>query len=152
MALLENVISKLLGAGWIENVPGSSERDVISRRWTAKGRSRLLLVRHLIEEFHLEVDDDSVMKFTCGCRADGGVRDTGSRESARSFWVACLEETGLENEHDSLMPLVRLIHSCRTMPDGNLESEELASLRRDDTFQAHGRLEKPTGNGQTGQP
>lgn len=105
---IDHVGTLLVNAGWLSGFSFVSERGYLFR-WSRKGEQRLLLVRHLIEDFHLAADVAFAKRFTDACYRPGLVIETDLCAACRAFWLACIEELSLEIDVDPLYVFVKII-------------------------------------------
>lgn len=109
----ELLLSRLVRMGWLE---AHREDPANCLRWTAFGKNRQILVRHVIDEFGLDRDELRPPEFTRECRATPVVGATSKRAAARGFWLACLEELELDSEDSCAWPFVQLIQTDCAAP------------------------------------
>ncbi len=141
----DGVVSKLLKAHWLQAIPDRNG-GAPCFRWTPVGKNRQALVRHVIAEFHLDGDDaDAPARFTGECRQPPPPGMSKSSEAARGFWLACLEELGLDCNPTELHAYVLLILSGCAMPQEVLPEQSLASLDAKPRMPTYGEFRAPAG-------
>lgn len=108
---IDHVGTLLVNAGWLSAFSFVPERGYFFR-WSRKGEQRLLLVRHLIEDFHLAADAALTKRFTDACFRPKQTIESSLCRSCRAFWLACLEEISLETEVGFLYAFVKIIEAA----------------------------------------
>lgn len=108
---IDHVGTLLVNSGWLSAFSFVSERGYLFR-WSRKGQQRLLLVRHLIEDFHLAADVAFAKRFTDACYRPGLMIETDLCAACRAFWLACIEEIELGTDAESLYTFVQIIEAA----------------------------------------
>jgi hypothetical protein len=126
---IDHVGTLLVNAGWLSAFSFVPERGYFFR-WSRKGEQRLLLVRHLINDFQLAADAALAKGFTDACFRPRLSKESGLCKACRAFWVACLEEISLENDTDPLYTFVKIIEAAN---EDDLDSSSVLELVNSDS-------------------
>ena len=131
--MLEHVGARLLEAEWLHTFTFAA-RHGYSFRWTEKGLRRVLLIWHIIGEFGLSEEPRQVDRFTRECQNPRRAA-TGSTSCAfRDYWLACLEELGLDDEADYWWAFVLIVNASIQETAGSGRLSGVAMLHLDDLF------------------
>lgn len=105
-----SVLHRLTLAGWIEGHHFVAAVGY-KLRWTDLGASRALLLKQVIQDHGLSMNENTVLRFNRLCLEK--YSDISSEELPPvdvDFWLTCVKELGLENEIDCLWPLVEVLN------------------------------------------
>jgi hypothetical protein len=131
--MLEHVGARLLEAQWLHTFTFIAHQGY-SFRWTEKGLRRVLLIWHIIGEFDLAREPEHVDQFTRDCHdpRDPSVQTNNTRCAFRDYWLACLEELGLDDEESYWWAFVLIVNAGILETAGSTRFSGLAILHLDD--------------------
>jgi len=109
---IDHVGSLLMNAGWLSAFFFVPERGYFFR-WSDKGEQRIVLVRHLIDDFKLAADAALTKSFTDACLRPTRSPESTLGQACRAFWLACLGELSLETtDLEPLYTFVKIIKAA----------------------------------------
>ncbi len=122
----------MVRAGWLDHYRVEPRSGVIAT-WSELGCRRKKMLGHVIHT--LGFDQEPIESFdlsNCSC-ARHGMHVADFEESARAFWVACMEELRIEMDPGAVRAFVRILCAEETRP-----RECLVRLESSATLPANG--------------